>query len=53
MHKVSNRWYATIKTTHMDPYEYYSRYYKKQTYLDTYECTINIVGNPDEWEVPR
>ena len=37
---------------HMDPYKYCSRYYKKQTYLDTYEGTINIVENLDEWQIP-
>ena len=25
----------------------------KQTYIDTYKGTINIVENPDKWEIPR
>ena len=26
--------------------------YKKQTYLDAYEGTINTIRNPDEWQIP-
>ena len=40
---------AAIKRAHMDPYKYCSIYYKKHTYLNTYEGTVNRVGNPDEW----
>ena len=42
-----------IKKGHMDAYEYCSIYYKKQTYLATYEGTVNSVGNPYEWEIPE
>ena len=44
---------TAIKRAHMDPYEYCSIYYKKQTYLNTYEGTVNTVGNPDEWKIPE
>ena len=26
---------------------------QKQTYLETYEGTANLVGNLDEWKIPR
>ena len=26
---------------------------QKQTYFDTYKGTVNTVGNPDEWKIPR
>ena len=42
---------GAIKKGHLDAYEYYSIYYKKQTYLDTYEDTVNSVGNLNEWEI--
>ena len=42
---------VAIKKGHMDAYEYYTIYYKKETYLATYESTFNSVGNPDEWEI--
>ena len=44
---------ATIKKGHMDAYEYYSIYYKNQTYIATYKVTIKTVGNPDEREIPK
>ena len=37
----------------MDAYEYCTIYYKKKTYLATYEGTINLVGNPDEQKIPE
>ena len=43
---------VAIKKGHMDAYEYCSIYYKKQTYLDTYEGIVNSVRNFDEWEIP-
>ena len=42
---------AAIKKGHIDTYEYYSIYYKKQIYFDTYKGTVNTVKNPNEWEI--
>ena len=44
---------AAIKKGHMNIDEYCSIYYKKKTYLATYKGIVNLVENPDEWEIPE
>ncbi|XP_022867493.1 uncharacterized protein LOC111387186 [Olea europaea var. sylvestris] len=40
-------------TTKWDPYNYCLYFYTRETYMNAYHCTINPVGNSNEWIVPR
>ncbi|XP_022883486.1 uncharacterized protein LOC111400302 [Olea europaea var. sylvestris] len=43
---------VVIAHTKRDPYTYCSYYYTRDAYVNAYESSIYLVGNPDEWRVP-
>ncbi|WCJ32828.1 hypothetical protein M5689_014228 [Euphorbia peplus] len=43
---------AVIHKKHLDPYEFCSGYYTKESMLNTYEGTVFPVPKQDTWEVP-
>ncbi|KAK1367646.1 hypothetical protein POM88_033738 [Heracleum sosnowskyi] len=44
---------AVFQKCNIDPYEYCSVYYKKETMVAAYKETVYPVGNRDTWEVPQ
>ncbi|POO01988.1 hypothetical protein TorRG33x02_022800 [Trema orientale] len=44
---------AVFAKMHLISYDYYSKYYKKETMLATYEGIVHPVGNPKEWTIPN
>ncbi|XP_022877065.1 uncharacterized protein LOC111395315 [Olea europaea var. sylvestris] len=43
---------AVIATTKRDLYDYCSYFYTSEAYMNAYQYTFYLVGNPNEWIVP-
>lgn len=44
---------AVLQKSKLDPYDYCSPYYKKETMVAAYKETVYPVGNKDTWQVPE